>query len=602
MAAAGKSCLSLIAGCVFMMTGFTGAAFAAAPVDYDALIAQADKIKSSDNATFTTALKGLDAASASLSPSQRDFVRYLHAWQTAYSGDYDTALPQLNDIFEHSSDISLKVRAGVTSVNSLSIVAHYQEAYSRLSQLLELVPKTSNNDARMLAYAVASFLYERAGQYELAVNYADKSLAESSDAKASCKAMQIKLNALYRMGSLSELHEELPQDIQICVDANEPIWAALMRADIASMTIAQGRPAEAIRLLQSTYEDVVKTRYPPAVSSIDSALAVAYWKTGNADSANAYAHRAISDGVKHEITEALVDAYRVLYEVAKSSGDTAAALSWHEKYAVADKGYLNDASTRALAYQMVKQQVQEKKQQIEALNKKNQVLQLQQTLSAKNVVAGRLWIALLMTVLASIVLYAYRTKRSQLKFMNLARRDGLTGIFNRQHFIWEAERALEYAAKSVRDACVIVIDLDHFKQINDEHGHAAGDTVLKRTVAACQEQLRTLDVFGRLGGEEFGIFMPDCVPERAVDVAEAMRKTIAGLCDLEENAIAFPVYASFGISSARWSGYNLRQLLAHADSALYQAKREGRNRVAICDESTPVPAGLPPGVLDRRRG
>jgi diguanylate cyclase (GGDEF)-like protein len=163
----------------------------------------------------------------------------------------------------------------------------------------------------------------------------------------------------------------------------------------------------------------------------------------------------------------------------------------------------------------------------------------------------------------------------------------LTGIFNRQHFIEASGHSLDYCAKSLRDACVVVIDLDHFKDVNDTHGHAAGDLALKRAVAACQGQLRSVDVFGRLGGEEFGIFMPDCVPERAADQAELIRQSIAGLCKQDDDPIGFPVSASFGVSAAHWSGYDLPRMLAHADSALYKAKREGRNRVAVYGESSP---------------
>ncbi|MEO8742114.1 MAG: GGDEF domain-containing protein, partial [Lysobacteraceae bacterium] len=477
-----------------------------------------------------------------------------------------------------------------------------EEAYTRLSQLLDLLPRVSDEEARTQGLGVAAQLYSQGGQYDLAIKYADRLIAENQTDKGACIGGYERLVSLYKSGKLQEFGNEVEDTENACARIHEPVFAGLVRVNYAKFMIAQGKYNDAIVLLKAYEAESNNTHYKRLISAFDSILAQAYWKADDPQHAQLYANSALDNAIKNEFTEPLIDTYEVLYQVAQKQGDYEAAFALHEKYAAADKGYLNDTSTRALAYQMVKQQVQEKKQQIDTLSKKNQVLQLQQAVSAKSVVASRLWIALLITVLASIVLYAYRTKRAQLKFMNLARRDGLTGIFNRQHFIWEAERALEYTAKSVRDACVIVIDLDHFKQINDDHGHAAGDTVLKRTVAACLEQLREVDVFGRLGGEEFGIFMPDCVPERAVDVAEAMRKTIAGLCDLEEDAIAYPVYASFGISSARWSGYNLRQLLAHADSALYQAKREGRNRVAICDESTPLPAGLPPGVLDRRRG
>src|SRR3546814_19020108 len=88
--------------------------------------------------------------------------------------------------------------------------------------------------------------------------------------------------------------------------------------------------------------------------------------------------------------------------------------------------------------------------------------------------------------------------------MKLARRDGLTGIFNRQHFVSSAELQLQYCRKSARQACLVLIDLDHFKVVNDTHGHAVGDRVLKRAVAACQAHLSSTDLFGRLGGAEIG--------------------------------------------------------------------------------------------------
>jgi diguanylate cyclase (GGDEF)-like protein len=275
----------------------------------------------------------------------------------------------------------------------------------------------------------------------------------------------------------------------------------------------------------------------------------------------------------------LVDAYQALYQIAQQRGDYQAALAYHEKFATADKGYLNDTSARALAYQMVEQQVLARKREVDALNEKNQVLQLKQQVDAKSAETSRLYILLLIAVLGSIALWAWKTKRSQLRFMKLARRDGLTGIFNRQHFFDAALAALKYCGKSGREACVIVIDLDNFKAVNDSYGHAAGDLVLKRTVTICKSQLRSIDIFGRLGGEEFGILLPDCSLEIAMQRAEGLRAAIVGLCS-GDDGIDFPVSASFGVAGTKASGYNLRQLLIDADGALYQAKREGRNRVS----------------------
>ena len=125
---------------------------------------------------------------------------------------------------------------------------------------------------------------------------------------------------------------------------------------------------------------------------------------------------------------------------------------------------------------------------------------------------------------------------------------------------------------------MILVDFDNFKAVNDTHGHVAGDVVLQSAVAVLQVHMRSMDIFGRLGGEEFGILLPDCSLETALQRAEKLRIAIAGLARAE-TGIDFDVSASFGVTTTHESGYDLRQMLIHADSALYRAKREGRNRV-----------------------
>jgi diguanylate cyclase (GGDEF)-like protein len=559
----------------------------AAADDPAQLLKHADAIKSANNDEFTATLKQLDAESARLTPAQALYLRYFKGWQGAYTGDYATAIQQLDAVAADSTDINLRFRAGVTAINMLLIASRNADAYSRMGKMLDLLPQVNDPIARQQGLGVFAELYNEAGQYDLALDYADKQLAANWSDTSNCKATEQKLRSLTRLVKLQANADAFQQGVALCIKAGEPVFANEIRVVAAKLDIAQGNTDDAIKLLKENYDDVQRTHYPEVIADADSALAQVYWKLGDSEQAQHYAQRAIDNGIKNEYTEALIGAYDVLYQVAQKQGDYQAALAWHEKFAAADKGYLNLTSARMLAYQMVKQQVQAKKMQVDVLSKQNQVLQLQQTVNRKDAEARDLYLVMLLLLLGSIAFWAWRTKRSEVKFMHLARRDGLTGIFNRQHFIEVSGDSLDYCAKSLRDACVVVIDLDHFKDVNDTHGHAAGDLVLKRAVAACQSQLRSVDVFGRLGGEEFGILMPDCVPERAADQAELIRQAIADLCKQGDDPIAFPVHASFGVSAAHWSGYDLPRLLAHADSALYKAKREGRNRVAVYGESSP---------------
>jgi diguanylate cyclase (GGDEF)-like protein len=131
-----------------------------------------------------------------------------------------------------------------------------------------------------------------------------------------------------------------------------------------------------------------------------------------------------------------------------------------------------------------------------------------------------------------------------------------------------------------------LIDLDYFKQVNDVHGHAIGDDVLQRVVEACRDHLRSTDIFGRLGGEEFGILFPECALGQVIARAEQLRLAIVSVSD--DIAADILISASFGVATTTRSGYALQQLLLHVDDALYRSKREGRNRVSVADASQPT--------------
>lgn len=568
--------------------------------DVEQLIKAADDIKTSDYSRFVTLLKRLDGTYDQLNPNQQAHVRYLRGWRATFDRDYELAIPTLKAIVDETTeDVILRFRADVTLTNALGLAGHYDEAYRRLNQTLELQPQVPDRGTRMLGFAVASQLNNQAGQYELAANYADRWIADESDGAGVCKAISLKVEALYRGDKLRIDDEQVARGIDACSKASEPMFANRIRSFAAGLDVEKGRVQEAIRRLQASYQEAQHTHYALLMAEFDSILAKAYWKTGDSALARQYAQRAIDESTKNDVIKPVVDAYQVLYEVAKKAGDAAAALAYHEKYAAADKGYLTDTTAKTLAYQMVNQQVLDKKHQIDALTETNQVLQLQQQVAAKSEETERLYVLLLGSVLGFIVLWAYRTKRSQMRFQKLARRDGLTGILNRQHFMDEAKALLQHCGKTAREACMILVDFDNFKTVNDTHGHVAGDVVLQSAVAVLQVHMRSMDIFGRLGGEEFGILLPDCSLETALQRAEKLRIAIAGLARAE-TGIDFDVSASFGVTTTLESGYDLRQMLIHADSALYRAKREGRNRVATFVESAvaEVPAAnhAPPAL------
>lgn len=165
------------------------------------------------------------------------------------------------------------------------------------------------------------------------------------------------------------------------------------------------------------------------------------------------------------------------------------------------------------------------------------------------------------------------------RLAELASIDGLTGVLNKRRFEEIGARDMDLSRRSSESVGVLMLDLDHFKLVNDEWGHAAGDEVLREVCRRCRRELRCSDVLGRLGGEEFAVFLPASDREGTLAAAERLRAAI-GDSPIAWEGGAISVTASVGSCDAvPGEGEDLSLLLRRADEALYEAKTSGRNRV-----------------------
>ncbi len=171
-------------------------------------------------------------------------------------------------------------------------------------------------------------------------------------------------------------------------------------------------------------------------------------------------------------------------------------------------------------------------------------------------------------------------KQLQWKLEHEARTDPLTGCANRRHFLELAEHELVRARRYTEDVSVLMLDLDHFKKINDEHGHPVGDLTLKKLVKVCQATLRAEDTIGRLGGEEFAILLPESGRARAIEAAERLRLAVAAAEISLAGKPPLRFTASIGVATLLQEDSGINDVLGRADQALYEAKSAGRNRVA----------------------
>jgi len=211
---------------------------------------------------------------------------------------------------------------------------------------------------------------------------------------------------------------------------------------------------------------------------------------------------------------------------------------------------------------------------------------------------GSVWLtvlsseALLFTIAIAFILLAMGKERAEQSHRAAALVDPLTGLANRRGFFAESERISERQAANPQLAAVLLVDLDHFKSINDRFGHAVGDRVLQVFAESATQTVRPSDFVGRLGGEEFAAVLHNVGRERALVIAERMRASFAEASRTIDGC-AVGATASVGLAFSDDPDFDLSELLVQADKALYEAKERGRNRVEVASDlplRTPGPA------------
>lgn len=174
--------------------------------------------------------------------------------------------------------------------------------------------------------------------------------------------------------------------------------------------------------------------------------------------------------------------------------------------------------------------------------------------------------------------YYLRMRSYNRELNRLASRDPLTGALNARAYYAACEQHIRLAQRSGQPFAVLFVDLDHFKRINDTHGHAAGDEVLRTVASTLHQTVRASDLVGRIGGEEFSIFLPETQQAGALQVAETLRAAVQA-CQPLAGETRLTVTASIGVAVSQHAQTTMQALQAQADEAMYRAKQAGRNRV-----------------------
>ena len=560
--------------------------------DAGAFLDRTEELRIKDHRQFAQRLAQIHRQSPALTPAERWHLRYLDALESSLEGQFAAAEKPLHEVIDQSGDPKLVIKASALLMNNLAVTHRYEEAFQLAQQLTLDLPNIRDDTIRIQVLSYLSQILNLAGQTDLAIKYAHMMEGIDPSVTTACYAHSKQVAALYNAKRLTSSSQELKRVIGMCETAGQPIMTMAAQLILGTLFLEEHQPAKALALLDRIATGIRINHYYPHTLSAQVQRSQAYEQLGRDEDARKAALAALAMAAPDDINDYLMEAYGVLYRIAKRHGNSASALVYYEHYVTQSRRSLDDAAAQALAYQTAQQRVLTRKLETEELSKQNSVLKLQQALNAKAAEASRLYITLLVILLAAIALWLFRSLRSQKRFKYMATRDGLTGILNHQHFVSEVDRVLRPLERKPSHACLISIDLDHFKEVNDTHGHAAGDAVLKHAVAICQQHLRPADLFGRLGGEEFGILLHECSRSQGLEIADRIRTAIAE-ATIDMNGRTVSISASVGLACTDTWGYELQRLCMEADAALYRAKRAGRNRVVAASDRS---AGNTPGA------
>jgi diguanylate cyclase (GGDEF)-like protein len=556
---------------------------------------RAESVRTSSPRDFASALAGLAEFEPGATPNQKLHIQLLRTYQKALTGNYQSAITDAIDIHQRAEDPTLKFRAALLAANTAAVTREFSLGLRYLEIALAMQDRVPNADERHLGSLVAAVLYTEYGQHSLSLHYAEQLLSLETSPRTRCVAHEKKIEAEWKLGTRTVTERDVNLAIDACMAQKEPIATGLLRGYLARQWAELGKTSEAIDLLETHLPEVEATGFPRLIGEIHSLLAEYRQAGGDLVRAERHARKVLAMGTSDAYSLPLVTAYKVLFETALERGDLVAALSEYRKFADADKARLDEIKAREFAFQLSRHELQQKNQAIELLQKQNEVLKLQQEVSRASTRNTQLLLALLAMVLAAIGYWAYKVKRVQVMLRRQAEMDGLTGLSNRRHFRETGEALLQRCASTGREASMVLLDLDHFKHINDRHGHAVGDWVLQQVAVALQAACREGDVCARLGGEEFSILSCGSDMEAARRIAQRCREHLAAI---DTSVIGRPVTASFGCATSARSSHAFETMFAHADAAMYQAKASGRDRVRVYGEEGTGPAT----VLELVRG
>lgn len=548
----------------------------------DGMLSQmAQEIRSAPDVVSATIAR-LSELEPTFSDAQRNRYFLLAASAYGFKGRHKERVELVESRLSFVKDPDYRVRYLYQLSSGYTSLGEYEKALMAINESIILLPKLTNQNAKVDTLQAAITLLNSLRAYDEALVYADRMMALDGDVERSgstCIAMGDLVEINFLKGERQKARSLLPEAINLCASHGRNFFALLLQTLacidlIDSGNYQQGKGA-GLALLTEFSKTTQSSDY---LTMLEEAMARAFLHTGNLEQAERYGLQAYQHAKSGSAVQIMEKTAETMASIKRAQGQFAGSLEYYETALALKNRVLDDQLHRNLAFQRVKFDTQDKSNQLSLLEQKNKILAVERELEKKS--NQNLWLVIILVVIIMVlmILWLIKTLQQKNQFREFSQTDGLTQAANRMHFMTSSNEAFKMRTGSMS---IILFDMDLFKNINDSFGHATGDWVLKNVCETIKTHLRKEDLFGRLGGEEFGICMPDSNQSSALQLAERCRMAIA-MIDTEPSGYRFPLSASFGVATVDSNGLtSFDATLEAADKALYNSKAEGRNCVTV---------------------
>ncbi len=550
----------------------------------DDIFAAADDSRTSNIRKFAELLNVLGNRKNEFSDYQIDYFTYLDIYKDSLSGEYIESIERHKELVNQSEFTDIKYRSTYSIISMYGVMRKFYEGAQLLNRLDALSRKIDDPKILNGGEITKAIFYQEANQYQLAFSIAMQLTQKSLLPRSKCIVSAVLVESAYYieaepigMGFVNE--SEL-----YCNSIGEAFLGSFISITKAKMHVDAKQNIEARQTLEKIEKVVTETNYPRLSAMYYATKAEVLYSLGNFEAAISSAQLALGQSAQAKFNKPLVSSYLTLSNIEHARGNYKTALDYHKSYVAADKAYDSELQSNQLAFQRAQFESELNARNLELAYAENELLSAEAITAKQEAKNSLLAAALAISALAIVFVSFYRTHINKKKFKQLAETDGLTKLKNRREFCKRSQEAIDFCHAGKHAISMIILDLDHFKQINDTHGHAAGDAVLKSVSALLKQECRQNDIVGRLGGEEFGITLPSCDGDKARFIAESLRQKIEAL-PISHNEKVLSATASFGIVEGKDKLLSYDALFNEADAALYQAKHAGRNRVQLIEIS-----------------